>query len=156
MTLLLLNYSMVFHRLGRLHTYAGSHCKILKHNRWCLDWLESWSLLNLDLSIASVYFNLSSGTDNMAESYAEDAFNHIHESCHVPAETIAHLHHSMAFLKANKDFCQDALGCLEAARACRNHTTLGPDAGLEQDYQQQAAHVALCEMVNFTCDRHRD
>ena len=62
---LLLGNSMIFRRLGAeglALTYTDKYCKSDTDTCYCLDWIESWTLLNLDLAIASIVLNLFSGT----------------------------------------------------------------------------------------------
>ena len=88
-------------------------CKSDTDTCYCLDWIESWTLLNLDLAIASIVLNLFSGSDETASSHMLDTWKFMLQSSRVPDETSARAHHAMAFVYANLGNCRGALDSLK-------------------------------------------
>lgn len=147
---LLLGNSMIFRRLGAeglALTYANKYCKSDTDTCYCLDWIESWTLLNLDLAIASIVLNLFSGSDETASSHMLDAWKFMLQSSRVPDETSARAHHAMAFVHANLGNCRGALDSLKKAETHREMAGLEPDAGLKQDIAKQVKHMKTCNAV---------
>ena len=99
----LLNDSMIIRRFGDeglARTYTNKYCKSDTEDCWCLDWIESWTLLNLDLAIASIVLELFSGTDESAYAHMLDTWRFMLNSHRVPDETSARAHHAIAFVQA--------------------------------------------------------
>lgn len=148
---LLLGNSMMFRWLGtggEAFTYGTRYCKSDTEGCWCLDWQESWTLLNLDLAIASVALNLFSGSDESAQAHTLDVCKFMFQSFRVPDETKAHAHHVMAFTSAKLGMCREALSSLKLAETHRQMAGLEPDAGLEQDITKQVKHMKMCNPVS--------
>jgi len=148
---LLLCNSMIFRQLGHAglaFTYTQKYCKSDTNGCWCLDWLESSTLLNVDLSIASVGLSILQGSDECAEDHISQAFDFMTQSSSVPVDTKARFHHMMAFIDARHGMCREALADLKAAQTLRQMARLEPDVGLEQDIEQQVKHVKTCSLVS--------
>jgi hypothetical protein len=148
--LILLGNSMIFRRLGAeglALTYKDKYCKSDTDTCFCLDWIESWTLLNLDLAVASIVLNLFSGTDETASSHMLDAWKFMLKSSRVPDETSARAHHAMAFVQAKVGNCRGALESLKKAETHREMAGLEPDAGLKQDIAKQVKHMKVCKPV---------
>lgn len=149
---LLLGNSMIFRRLGAVgdaFTYESRYCKHDVEGCWCLDWLESWTLLNLDLAIAAVVLNLFSGSDESAALHELDVFKFKTQSFRVPVETAAHASHVMAFAHARRGVCREALTSLKDAQTRRQIAGLEADEGLEQDIEKQVKHMKHCNAVRY-------
>jgi len=147
----LLCNSMILRRLGcegRALTYARKYCKSDTDGCWCIDWIESWTLLNLDLAIASVVLNLFSGSDETASLHMLDVLKFMFQSSRVPDETSARARHAMAFVQAKNGMCRDALTSLKKAETHREMAGLEPDAGLKQDIAKQVKHMKVCNPVS--------
>jgi hypothetical protein len=147
---LLLGNSMIFRRLGAeglAVTYTNKYCKSDTDTCYCLDWIESWTLLNLDLAVASIVLNLFSGSDETASSHMLDAWKFMLQSHRVPDETAARAHHAMAFVQAKEGNCRGALDSLKKAETHREMAGLEPDAGLKQDIAKQVKHMKACNPV---------
>jgi hypothetical protein len=146
----LLGNSMIFRRLGAeglARTYAKKYCKNDTNDCWCLDWTESWTLLNLDLAIACIVLELFSGTDESANSHMIDAWKFMFRCHRVPDETSARAHHAIAFVQAKDGNCRGALDSLKKAETHREMAGLEPDAGLKQDIAKQVKHMKACNPV---------
>ncbi|KAM0713199.1 hypothetical protein Q7P35_000651 [Cladosporium inversicolor] len=110
---------------------------------------ESWTLLNLDLAVASIVLNLFSGTDENATSQMLDAWKFMLQSHRVPDETRARAHHAMAFVEVNNGNCRGALDSLKKAETHREMAGLDPDPGLSQDIAKQVKHMKVCSPQDF-------
>lgn len=147
----LLGNSMIFRRLGAegfARTYTDKYCKSDTVDCWCLDWTESWTLLNLDLAIACIVLELFSGTDETAESHMHDTWKFMLQSHRVPDETRARAHHAIAFVQAKEGNCRGTLDSLKKAETHREMAGLEPDAGLKQDIAKQVKHMKVCSPVS--------
>jgi hypothetical protein len=119
---LLLGNSMVLRRLGTdcvAYTYTQKYCKSETNGCWCLDWLESFALLKLDLTIASIGLSLLSELDHSAEARVLDAHHLMLHSSRVPDETKARFGDMMAFISAKHGCCREALIDLKGAQTLR-------------------------------------
>lgn len=146
----LLGNSMIFRRFGAkglARTYTNKYCKSDTEDCWCLDWIESWTLLNLDLAIASIVLELFSGTDESAYSDMLDTLKFMSQSYRVPDETSARAHHAIAFVQAKNGMCRGALESLKKAETHREMAGLEPDVGLKQDIAKQVKHMKVCSPV---------
>ena len=146
----LLNDSMIIRRFGDeglARTYTNKYCKSDTEDCWCLDWIESWRLLNLDLAIASIVLELFSGTDESAYSHMIDTWMFMSVLHRAPDETSARVHHATAFVQAKNGMCRDTLLNLKKAETHREMAGLEPDAGLKQDIAKQVKHMKGCNLV---------
>lgn len=145
----LLGNSMIFRRLGKhlARTYTDKYCKGDTDGCLCLDWSESWTLLNLDLAVASIVLNLFSGSDETATAHMLDAVKFMLQSCRVPDEATARAHHAMAFVQVKNGSCREALTSLKKAETHREMAGLEPDEGLKQDIAKQVKHMKICNPV---------
>lgn len=140
----LLGNSMVFRRFGHgTSTFEDQFCKSHTDGCTCLDWTESWSLLNLDLSIACMCLNLFSGSDESAEADMLDVLKFMLQCCRLPDETVARANHVMAFMHTKKGNCQEALSSLKLAQTHREVAGLEPDEGLERDIAKHVKHMKV-------------
>ena len=147
---LLLGNSMIFRRLGAeglALTYEDKYCKSDTDTCLCLDWIESWTLLNLNLAVTSIVLNLFSGTDETANFHMLDAWKFMLQSFRVPDETSARAHHAIAFVQARVGNFRGALDSLKKVETHREMAGLEPDAGLKQVIAKQVKHMKACNPV---------
>ena len=146
--LIFLGNSLVLRRLGReASTFKHRFCKGNTNGCKCLDWMESWSLLNLDLAIACSCLNLFSGSDEEAEAHMMDAFKFMLQCSRVPVETTSHAHHVTAFMRDNAGDCRAALMSLKIAQTERQMADLDLDEGLEQDLLKHVRHMKVSQPI---------
>lgn len=149
----LLGNSMILRRLGAdciAYTYTQKYCKSETNGCWCLDWLESFTLLNIDLSFVSIGLSLLSESDNSVEMRVFEAQHSMLHSSRVPDETKARFEHMRAFIDAKHGLCREALAGLKAAQTLRQMAGLEPDAELEKDIEKQVRHMKVCNLVSPT------
>lgn len=147
----LLGNSMILRRLGAdciAHTYTQKYCKSETNGCWCLDWLESLMLLNVDLTIALIGLNLLSGSDVSDGTRVMDAHRFVAQCRRVPDETNSRFQHMMSFIDAKHGLCREALTDLKAAQTLMQMAGLEPDPGMEQDIEKQVAHMKVCKQVS--------
>ena len=147
----LLGNSMILRRLGDdcvAYTYTQKYCKSETNGCWCLDWLESLMLLNVDLTIALIGLNLLSASDGSDGTRVLDAHRFMVQCRRVPDETNARFKHMMSFIDAKHGLCREALADLKAAQTLMQMAGLEPGPGLEQDIGKQVAHMKVCKQVS--------
>lgn len=112
-------------------------------DRLCTEWYEACQYLRFDacLSLSLIFLQLGNDLEK-ADRYSREAARCIMTSCHLPPESVSHLHHVMALVKAHQSKCHEARDHMEDAVLEREMAGLAIDPGLERERKRHQAHVA--------------
>lgn len=119
---------------GPMYTYS---------DRLCTEWYEACQYLIFDacLSMALIRLHLGQGLE-IADRRTRGAARCAMASCHLPPESLSHLHHITALVKAHQEKCSEACDFMEDAVLAREMAGLAVDPGLECELKRHQAHVA--------------